>query len=153
MTTIQIAYIVLWAFVYAYVVRLETIGCKCSADWKRDFIKVYVIFMIPLMLMRLFDLLPRVVLSITFMFTIFFIIVVYRYIHELREIKCKCSEGMTRDVLEIVNYIQIFLLAFAVLLFLMMILFVGKDGLQFKNRTMKATATPKKAVTSIKQKK
>ena len=127
MTIIQVSYIVLWAFVYAYVVRLETTGCECSYDWKRDFIKVYVIFMIPLMLMRVFDVLPRVVLSITLIFTIFFIIAVYRYIHELREKKCKCSEGTTRDVLEIVNYIQIFLLAFVVILVVMSLLFASNN--------------------------
>ena len=116
MTVVQVLYAVLWGFVYVYITKLEKTGCECSEDWKRDYIKVYVMVMIPLLIMRIFDLLPKVVMGLTVIFTLFFIFVTYRYIHELKEKKCACSNAPTRDVLEIVNYIQIFFIAFAVLL-------------------------------------
>lgn len=113
LTIIQLLYVILWVYVYAYVIRLETIGCECAKDWKRSYIKYYVLIMVPLMLLRLVGLLPKTFLALTMFFTLFFIFVVYRYIHELREKKCECSKDKVRDVLEVVNYIQIGLLVFA----------------------------------------
>jgi hypothetical protein len=40
-------------------------------------------------------------------FSIAYVVVVFQYVHELKRIKCKCSESLTRTILEIVNYINI----------------------------------------------
>jgi hypothetical protein len=111
--------IVFWAFVVAYVVRLEQIGCECSKDWKRDFIKYYLLVIIPIMILKLFVDLPVALAGLTFVFGLTFIFVVFTYIQELRKKKCECSKAPIRDILEIFNYIQIFLIGFALVLMLM----------------------------------
>lgn len=156
MTIIQIAYIVLWMYVYSYITNLEKIGCVCSQDWKRDYIKFYVILMIPLMILRILDILPHVLTGFTFVFSIFFIFATYRYIHELRAKKCACSNAPVRDVLEIVNYIQLGLLGIAVILIVFIVtanffskksmfsLGSLKKGNKSKSTQSKSKSTPSK---------
>lgn len=110
--------IIFWAFVVTYVMRLENIGCDCSKDWKRDYIKYYLLVIIPIMILKLFVSLPVALASLTFVFGLTFVFVVFAYIQELRKKKCECSEAPIRDILEIVNYIQIFLVGFALILIL-----------------------------------
>jgi uncharacterized membrane protein YphA (DoxX/SURF4 family) len=43
-------------------------------------------------------------------FNIFFVFTVFDYIHELKQKKCECSRSLSRDVLEIVNYVQVALI-------------------------------------------
>ena len=102
-----IFYVILYTYVFLYIRKLEEIGCECSNDWKRDFIYLYVCIFIPLIILRVFDLVPKIVMVIMAFMTIAFIVVVFFYIHELKKKKCECSESNTRTVLEIVNYVQI----------------------------------------------
>lgn len=127
LVAIQCMYIVLWAYVYVYIVHLEKIGCECSKDWRRSYIKYYVMIMVPLLLLRVVGVVPKAIFALSFVFTIFFVIEVYRYIHHLKEVKCACSESPVRDVLEVVNIIQIGLLAFALAIFVgaVVLLFIG----------------------------
>lgn len=110
--------IIFWAFVVNYVIRLENIGCDCSKNWKRDYIKYYLLVIIPIMILRLFVSLPVALASLTLVFGLTFVFVVFAYIQELRKKKCECSEAPIRDILEIVNYIQIFLVGFVLILML-----------------------------------
>lgn len=103
----SVLFLVLFAFVYMWIVRLEKTGCECSKDWRRTFIKVYAIIILVMVVIEIFFKLPEVIGVIYAILSLVFIIVVFQYIHELKRIKCECSESKTRDILEIVNYIQI----------------------------------------------
>jgi hypothetical protein len=121
---LQILYIVLWSLVYGYILKLEATGCACSKGWKRIYIKYYVLLMAFLLSLRLLGVVLAPLLSIaTLICSIFFIFVTYRYIHELKDAKCGCSEHKVRDVLETVNFIQMVLLVFVGTILLSAILF------------------------------
>lgn len=115
----SVLFLILFAFVYMWIVRLEKTGCECSKDWRRNFIKVYALVILVMVIIEIFFKLPEVVGVIYAILSLIFIIVVFQYIHELKRIKCECSESKTRDILEIVNYIQIAVVA----LFALVIIF------------------------------
>jgi hypothetical protein len=110
-----------WGYILAYIVKLENIGCPCAKDWRREFIKYYVCFMLLLLILRMFDVyspdsLPPILMTIQFVLSIVFVMIVYHYIHDLKQKKCSCSAHLARDVLEVVNYIQIFLVIIGIVL-------------------------------------
>lgn len=117
----NLLYIAVWTFILLYIIRLEEMGCECAQGWRRVFIKYYIMFIIAMVLLGMFGIfstkeLSPMLMTLQFALTIFFISVVYHYIHELKVKKCRCSENMARDILEFVNYIQIFLVIFSLLL-------------------------------------
>lgn len=125
----NVLYIVLWVYVYMYIQKLEQMGCDCSNDWRRSFIKGYVVLLVVFALLKIFKVVPsELVMTVYFAMTVFFVFVVFDYIHELKVKKCQCSESMTRDVLEVVNYVQVALLIFMLLTVFYVMMFVnGSD--------------------------
>lgn len=107
--------IVLWFFILYYITNLETAGCKCALDWRQKFIKYYIVYLL-LMIIFMTPNAPPILLTIHFIISISFIMIVYHYIHDLKIKKCKCSENVARDVLMFINYIQIFLMVFVLIL-------------------------------------
>lgn len=107
--------IVLWLFILYYITNLETIGCKCALDWRRTFIQYYIIYLL-LMIIFMSPDAPPILLTLHFIISISFIVIVYHYIHDLKVKKCKCSESAARDVLMFINYIQIFMVMFVLIL-------------------------------------
>ena len=95
-----------------YVFKLEG-TCDCSKDWRRDYIKYF-------LLLSLFFSLATVI-TIDFLKTIkseivsiilsaiwvVYLYVVFTYIRKLKNSKCLCSEDTARTVMQIVNYIGI----------------------------------------------
>lgn len=113
-----ILFLVLYIFVYIWIIKLEQIGCECSKDWRREFIKVYAIIIIAMMILKMFVNVHAAIMIVYLVATLVFIISVFQYIHELKRIKCECSESKTRDILEIVNYIQIGVVALVAVVFI-----------------------------------
>lgn len=115
----QVLYAIFLGLVLMYIVRLEIHRCECSKDWKRDFIKYYLIVYIPMFLSMLLIQFPVPLLSVVALANIVYIFVVFAYIKKLQRNNCKCSIEKIRNVLEIVNYIQIalFVLSFVALFF------------------------------------
>jgi hypothetical protein len=113
-----ILFLILYIFVYIWIVKLEQTGCECSKDWRRGFIKVFAIVIIVMILLKMFVNVHDAIMTVYFIASLVFIISVFQYIHELKRIKCECSEAKTRDILEIVNYIQLGLLALVAVVFI-----------------------------------
>lgn len=107
--------IVLWLFILYYITNLETIGCKCALDWRRTFIQYYIIYLL-FMIVFMSRNAPSYFLTLHFVVSVAFILIVYHYIHDLKMKKCKCSENTARDVLMYVNYVQIFMVFFILIL-------------------------------------
>ena len=137
---INIIYVVLWGYILAYIVKLENIGCPCAKDWRREFIKYYVGLMLLLLILRMFDVyspksLPPILMTIQFVLSVVFVIIVYHYIHDLKKKKCSCSADLARDVLEVVNYIHMFLIIVGIVLMahvVFTISFIYKKNKAFK---------------------
>jgi hypothetical protein len=101
--------------VFVYIRNLEKTGCECAIDWKSDFILVYICIFLPLACWNAFSPFSYTVGAFIGILTLAFIVIVLLYIHDLKKKKCECSESHIRDVLEIVNYIQIGLLGLVLL--------------------------------------
>jgi len=43
---ISILYVFIWIYIYLYITKLEKIGCECSNDWKRSYIKYYILIIL-----------------------------------------------------------------------------------------------------------
>jgi hypothetical protein len=108
-----------WLVMLHYINQLETIGCVCAMDWRRIFIKYYIIFVIVFLLATFCDLCSNldfgpVVFTIHFIISMIFVFIVYQYVHDLKISQCVCSESTLRDALEIINYIQMILVIFVI---------------------------------------
>ena len=114
-------FVIFWIIVIKYINDLEK-NCKCSDNWKRDFIKYSLIIFVILLLFKI--ILGKSLLSfnknllfIFILLNIFFTVIVLLYIKELKENECKCSESNIRTVLELVNYIRTFTIVSGILSF------------------------------------
>jgi hypothetical protein len=108
-----------WLVMLHYINQLETIGCVCAMDWRRSFIKYYIIFLIVFLFATACDLCRNldfgpIVFTINFIISMIFVFIVYQYIHDLKVNLCTCSVGILRDMLEIINYMQIILVIFVI---------------------------------------
>jgi len=113
-TIIDILFIIFWIVVIKYINDLEK-NCKCSDNWKRDFIKysliIFVIFLLLKILFtkKLYEINKNILLLIILLNFVFTFVVLF-YINELKENECKCSESNIRTIFEIVNYIRLFIM-------------------------------------------
>lgn len=116
LSTLLIAILLLYLYLLNYIYKLERIGCECSADWRRNFIKYYIITIFVLVIASFF-MGPNIkyLAPLTFAANIVFIIIIYQYVNKLKREKCACADGTERKVLEYFNYAQIIMLAIAIL--------------------------------------
>ncbi len=108
--------LILNAFLLNYIFRLETMGCECAKDWRRDYIQYYLIFMVIYILVQFWLLMKDDMSSfvtftvamnlIMFVLGILFVVFALQYVHKLKVAKCECSEDFARDVLQIVAIID-----------------------------------------------
>lgn len=119
----NVFFIVLYLVMFNYVQKLEETGCACSSDWRRHFIYWYLVFA------TLFTIVSMVMTSYGGMFTmgklmgygilnliygiltIIFVVVAIQYVHRLKVEKCKCSEAVGRNVIQIVSWFYVILWA------------------------------------------
>ena len=130
----SVVIVLFYLYILHYINKLESTGCACSENWKREYIKWYFIvlllmFFIPNILLLLF---PKLITILKFINIILFIItaisifIIYQYIRELKEKKCICSEDDARTTLEIYNYIMIFIFILLLLNAIYSLLFIQK---------------------------
>ena len=122
---VMLSTIVLYAYMLNYIFKLETVGCECAKDWRRDYIQYYLLLLIVyvvvlLCVMTMGDMRTMVMINlritvIMFILGVCFIVFTLQYVHRLKTIKCKCSEGTARDVLQIVATINAVILGITVL--------------------------------------
>jgi hypothetical protein len=120
--------------IYAYIYKLENIGCECASHSNKEFIKSYTIISIVFLLLTSFvsikdindnfgETIAVLFSVITVVFYIIFVIYIYltfEYVRYLINEKCKCSEGISRDIIMIGTMIELIL--FVVALFTIIII-------------------------------
>ena len=113
-----------------YLVRLERIGCKCAMDWRRTYMMVFlglsVLFAIVTMVSGAKPPLPIAIVWPTLGFV--YVVCVLQYVHRLKKEKCACSESVFRDVMEVLAYLYVLLLAISIVFIFMAMLNVKHDG-------------------------
>lgn len=107
--------IVLFAYIITYLRKLETIGCKCALDWKRNlilFFAFYTIITLTIDIVLLATNHPPLILFVNLLapihilLSIIFVIVTLKYTHQLKQSNCNCSEDIGRSILYIVALID-----------------------------------------------
>lgn len=129
--------IVLYFVTFSWIVLLEKNKCHCSNNWKRNFIKYYIIFIVIVLLAFLFHQLllkfNYIQYEYSFIFDmikyfvliseLIFVCIVFIYIKDLINNKCECSEMPQRDItllysiVDIVIFFSSLVFAFALLLY------------------------------------
>jgi predicted PurR-regulated permease PerM len=127
-------FVILLVIIYAYLHKLENIGCECSEHPNKDFIKNFTIIALVYFFVTAFISLKSIAKSMggvvvqllaiaTFVFFLLFVVYIYYafdYVRYLTNEKCKCSEDMSRDVIAVGTMISLFL--FLTLLFTIIII-------------------------------
>jgi len=127
---IDIVVIAINFFALMWIHHLEEIACKCSENWKRDYIKyfLYVFFGMVIARMIVFavtgqtllqqNMLLTSIMLIYYAFSIVNIFVSIIYINELKNINCECSEDVRREVYFYYNIVRLALFGIMMLLLL-----------------------------------
>jgi uncharacterized membrane protein len=127
---------------YAYIDKLEKVGCACSEHRYRKFVKnfplvavVYIVlflFLSPAMIFDAFGSVGKFVMdALVFLFgitAIVFFVLAFLYTRYLMTEKCKCSEDMRRDVLYVWSLLEIVLIVALVVLMLLTTTIMGNMG-------------------------
>lgn len=101
--------IILFVYILSFLVKLESIGCDCAKDWRRNYIVMYSVYVICLSVLQMFQ--PTstfavAVAPVTVGLGIMFIIFTLQYVHRLQNEKCACSDDIGRVILYIVAAID-----------------------------------------------
>ena len=121
------------AMALTWIDKLEKIACKCSEDFKRDYIKYFLYVYVIILALAYFNTLLVVfewngklhkILQKLLRVLIFFVPIALLlnsifsiiYIHQLKEVNCKCSEDVRREIYYIVNWIHIGFIALQILI-------------------------------------
>ena len=127
---IDIIVIAINFFALMWINHLEEIACKCSENWKRDYIKyfLYVFFGMVIARMIVFavtghallqqNMLLTSIMLIYYAFSIVNIFISIMYISELKNINCECSEDVRREVYFYYNIVRLALFGIMMLLLL-----------------------------------
>ncbi len=108
MTLLSAGFIFLSVWLWLWIQKLESTGCECSKEWRRNFLKIYFIGIVIVNIMSLIyflvysdSFIERIpFLSILLMIlNIVYTIVAIQYSRNLKMIKCECSDELRRDVL------------------------------------------------------
>lgn len=127
--------------VYAllWIYKLEEISCKCSENWKRDYIKYFLYAYFIMFVIQIIIYLATgtglqnqnstwiyVIMLIYQMFAFICIFVAIFYIDELKKQQCTCSEDIRREVYYYYNIIRLAFIGLALLIMILTLLFLGK---------------------------
>lgn len=113
-----IIFVVIQTLIVNYLVKLESMGCECAMDWRRNFIVFFLVLSIVYTLSSFFidkDSLP-LLQSIMVITGIINVILALQYINRLKKEKCECSESLYRDVLYLVSIFNAILYSLLIVL-------------------------------------
>jgi hypothetical protein len=108
--------IVLFSLALNWILNIEKADCKCSADWRRTYMKWFYIASILFqggILFKNRTLIKYLSVPIS-MASIGYLYVTLTYIHKLMETSCDCTSGQHRTILFWIALGQAFLLAFSI---------------------------------------
>lgn len=119
----------IWLYILNYIYKLHQIGCMCAEDWRRNVIMYFIIFLIIVFLLKISGVINNksfspFIMTIYFILTVVFVMIVYHYINDLKTKHCTCSEDTARTLLEYINYIQIALLSIVIILMVYFMFFI-----------------------------
>jgi hypothetical protein len=99
--------IVLYFLTFSWIIMMEKENCTCSADWKRNYIKYYLISIVAYIIIMIIHTLifnnryGNIFILLNYGFLIselIFISIVFIYIKDLIKKRCECSKSINRDI-------------------------------------------------------
>jgi len=124
-----------------WIYNLEKIKCKCSKDWKRDFIKyyiyIYLVFIIvsvisffiilvyPKIITSVYMKVFSIIKNVVGLLTLINIVISIIYIYNLKKENCICSEDIAREIYYIWNIISASVNLFVIFLFILFFIIMG----------------------------
>ena len=120
---INLLIFVLITIIYLYINKLEQIGCDCSNNPDRTFIKTYSIVALVFLLFTAFvsievigkmmgsviAMLYSLLIVVFYMIFIYYIYTTFTYVRYLINEKCKCSEDISREIIMMGTFIELVL--------------------------------------------
>lgn len=141
----------LYLFILYYLHMLEKTGCICAMDWRRNFTMIYYILFFVLGIAAIFTGDRKIsagIVSLMFIASIANSIIMLQYVQELKLKKCDCSDEVGRKIMQVIAYLQLFLVAaalFTAVYFMLHIQEALKNGVGAVNKvTKKLTKSIKK---------
>jgi hypothetical protein len=131
-----------------YLKNLETIGCKCALNYKRDYIFYYTCVALAIGISSIlfgtfapFQMFMMIILIPYFIAGIVNLFMTISYIDEMKKINCNCSESIFRTLMYILAILNICILALTALIFIF-IFFMARHLFNAKNmkRLLKSTS-------------
>jgi len=135
---VSVAIITIHILALLWLQKLESTSCKCSANWKRDYIKyfLYAYFVFVGLQLAMYaitgkqlaqseSLFVRVLVMLFNLFAIVNAFVAIFYVNELKETDCKCSEDVRREMYYYWNVVYLALWALIILLSIVMMIFMA----------------------------
>ena len=101
MLIFAILFVVIQGLIVNYLIKLESIGCDCAMDWRRNYIVFYLILSIIYALSAFFldrDSIP-LIQTLMVVFGLINFVVTLQYVHKLKKEKCECSESLYREIM------------------------------------------------------
>lgn len=134
LSIIYLVDIILYFVTFSWIILLEKNKCNCSINWKRDFIKYYILFIISIYcLLLIYNIYPNqhsiqikgfidIIRIIILLSELVFVCIIFIYIKDLINNKCKCSEISQKDISYLYSTLDIMI--FIISLFLAGTLFL-----------------------------
>jgi len=124
---LNILIFILLIVILVYIYKLESIGCECASHSNKDFIKSYTIISLAFLIFSSFisiadiyenfgEIIAILFSIITIIFYLIFVVYIYltfEYVRYLINEKCKCSDGISRDIIMIGTMIELSLFMIA----------------------------------------
>lgn len=96
---------------YAYITKLENIGCECADSHITKVIKSSILINYLLIFGSLFfEGIPSVTLILIFIYNVISTYTTFMFLHSLKNKKCKCSDSIIRDIYYYYYYINILII-------------------------------------------
>lgn len=109
--------IAFYGMALSWIVKLQDKECECSADWRREYMKYFFMFMIIAQALLLSGAAKGVLHMIAFPMGIAFLGYVYvmiTYVSDLRAKQCGCADGTEASILYWMAVVQAALLAWGI---------------------------------------
>lgn len=117
------------AILYIYISKLENIGCTCALNTYGNVTKTTIIInFIVLFGLLFFDNPTTVTRLFIFGYSMLSVFYTFIYLYKLKNEKCKCSDGLVRDIYYYYYLLKIILLTFFLFLVSFVILFAKKKS-------------------------
>ena len=124
---IKLIFASLYAWMVIWLHSLSVKGCTCAMTWKKTFLEVMFAIALLLLVASFFVTIPLPLAILSSLFLIVGVVITRIFIIEIkRDDECACADTLSLQTLNILNYIQIFMLVLVVLA-TVALLFRGKS--------------------------